>query len=69
MAGFWLGMASIFIYPLGIIPLLGIIFSCVGMATFDESIHKNRWMAVIGLALSLIYMLMNAIMNGHFDRV
>jgi hypothetical protein len=69
VAGFWLGIASMFVYPLGIIPLLGIIFSCIGIANFDESIHKNRWMAGIGLALSLVYMLMNAILNGHFDRV
>jgi hypothetical protein len=59
-ASFGLGVASLFLYQIGIIPLLGIIFGVRGLSTFKETVQKNKWMAITGLSLSLIYMILSA---------
>lgn len=57
MIGFILGIAAVFLYFLGIIPLLGILFSIIGVGTFDEKTQKGMWMAWWGLGLSAVYTL------------
>lgn len=64
--GFWLGVASIFLFDLGIVPLLGIGFSVAGLFTFDEAKHSRIWQAWWGLGVSIVYMWANAAKNGHF---
>ena len=59
-ASFGLGIASVFLYQLGIVPLLGIIFGVIALSTFKDAVQKNKWMALTGLILSLIYMILSA---------
>ena len=56
--GFILGLASMPLYAIGIIPILAVIFSIIGLATFDEEKQKNRWMAGVGLALGVVFTIM-----------
>lgn len=57
--GFCLGVASVFLSFIGLIPLLGIIFSAIGLVTFDDSKHLRKWQAKWGLGLSVAFMLVN----------
>jgi len=66
LAGFCLGVSSVLLSFLGIIPLLGMAVSAIGLVTFDGSRHRNKWQARWGLGLSLVYMLVNMYLNGHF---
>ena len=59
VASFSLGIASVFLFQIGILPLLGIVFGAIGLSTYRESEHKNKWMATTGLSLSILYMLMS----------
>jgi hypothetical protein len=62
---FILGLVSVVFYSIGILPILGIIFSAIGLATFKPDIQKNKWMAVAGLILSILYTLMSLREHGH----
>ncbi len=62
--GFWLGVASIFIGFIGIIPLVGIILCIIGMVQFDKTKNKNQWMGPIGLVLNLLFLFVGAYVNG-----
>lgn len=64
-AGFGFGIASIFFYELGLIPLVGIIISLIGLVKLEKEKEKGLWMGVVGLVLNGIYMLMNMHANGH----
>jgi hypothetical protein len=66
LAGFCLGVTSVLLPSFGIIPLLGMAVSAVGLVTFDGSRHGNKWQARWGLGLSVVYMLVNMYLNGHF---
>ncbi len=65
VAGFSLGIASVFLYWIGIVPILGLIFSIIALATYRPEIHTGRWMAVIGLVLSALYTVMSLAALGH----
>lgn len=56
--GFSLGIVSVFFYFIGILPILAIVFSSIGLATFKSELQKNKWMAGVGLALGIIYTFM-----------
>lgn len=58
LTGFILGLASVVLYDIGIIPILGIIFSAIGLGRFNAETQKAKWMAGWGLALSILYTLM-----------
>ena len=60
LAGFVLGVCSmLFTWLLGVLPLLAIIFSGIGLnATGQVQKKKGRWMAWTGLVLGIIYTLM-----------
>jgi hypothetical protein len=68
VTGFILGIASIFLYVIGIIPLLGIIFSSIGLATFKEETEQGKWMAGWGLGISIVFMLVKLNESGHLPR-
>lgn len=55
VTGFVLGLVSIFVYFIGIIPLLAMIFSAIGLSTFKEQTQKNKWMAITGLILGILF--------------
>ncbi len=62
---FGLGLVSILLASIGIIPLLAIIFGAIGINRTKEE-GSGRWMAVVGLVLGIIYLISNAYMNGYF---
>jgi hypothetical protein len=65
LTGFIIGLISIFLHEIGIIPLSGIIISIIGLVTFKEAKHKGLWMGIVGLILNILYFLANAKINGH----
>ena len=65
LVGFCLGLVSILLFDLGIVPLAAIVCSAIGLGTFKTDTQKNRWMAGVGLVLGILFMLVNAEMNGH----
>jgi len=66
LAGFILGLLSIFLSFIGIIPIVAIICSIVGLVKFDNAVNKNKWQGVLGLILGILYLLVNASIYGHF---
>ncbi|MFZ3578312.1 hypothetical protein [Virgibacillus sp. DJP39] len=63
---FWIGIVSIFLGGfIGIIPLVGLIFSIIGLTKFNKEVHSGLWMGIAGLILNLLYLLVNSYMNGH----
>jgi hypothetical protein len=63
--GFGFGIASIFLAWIGIIPLIGLVFSIIGLVKHNKQKHKGLWMGIAGLILNLLYLLGNAYMNGN----
>jgi hypothetical protein len=66
LIGFILGLVSVVLYFVGVIPILAIVFSGIGLATFDEGRQKNRWMAFVGLALGVVY---TVVMLNHYGHL
>jgi hypothetical protein len=58
LTGFILSRVSTVLYGTGIVPILGIVFSAIGLGRFDPELQKGKWMAGWGLALSILYTMM-----------
>jgi hypothetical protein len=54
LAGVCFGLISCIFQALGVMPILGIVFSTLGLVSFDERTEKMRWMAGFGLGLSIL---------------
>lgn len=54
LAGVSFGLISCVYTALGVTPILGIVFSTIGIVSFDERTEKMRWMATFGLGLSIL---------------
>jgi hypothetical protein len=54
LTGLILGIVGYFLYEVGIIPILAIVFSGIGLGTHDPTQHKNRWMSVVGLISGIV---------------
>lgn len=65
---FGVAIASVFLYSLGIIPLIGIVLNLCSFIYFDKKEHRGLWMPIVGLIVSILYMLTNAYENGHLDQ-
>ena len=65
VTGFVLGLASAVLYVIGIVPILAVVFSGIGLATFKPETQKNRWMAGVGLTLGVVYLIMMLSHYGH----
>ena len=63
VTGFILGLASVVFYVVGIIPILAVVFSGLGLTSFKPEAQKNKWMGGVGLALGIIYTVM---MLNHY---
>ena len=63
--GFIVGLVSVFFFWIGIIPLIGLVLSVIGLTSFKPESQKNKWMAGVGLCLSIIYTLMSMREYGH----
>lgn len=65
IVGFWIGISSVFLSFIGIIPLIGLIISIIGLVTFKKDKNKGLRRGISGFVLNLIYLLVNAYMNGN----
>lgn len=63
--GLILGIISIFFGFIGIIPLVGIFINAVGISKSKNLGGKGKVQAIIGLVLSIVYMLNNMRNNGY----
>ncbi|MCG1021382.1 zinc ribbon domain-containing protein [Sutcliffiella horikoshii] len=63
--GFILGLASVFLAFIGIIPIAGIIINIIGLVKFNSFKEKNYWMGIAGLILSFIYFFIYLKLYGH----
>ncbi|MDR3635480.1 MAG: hypothetical protein P4L84_16870 [Isosphaeraceae bacterium] len=54
LAGVSFGLISCVFQALGVMPILGIVFSTLGLVSFDDRTEKMRWMAGFGLGLSIL---------------
>ena len=50
-----LGIISIFLYNIVIIPILSIILGIIGINSFNIKKHNNKWMGTAGLILGILY--------------
>lgn len=58
---FVLGLLSIFIGFIYILPILSIIFGIIGISKFDNEHQKSKWMGVVGLILGIAYLMVYVI--------
>ncbi len=54
LVGFIMGVVGIFLSFLLVVPLVGLIFSIIGMVKFDATRHKYRGFAIAGLVCSIV---------------
>ena len=66
ITGLSLGIASVFLAWIGIIPLLAIIFSGIGLAKVKQRQGKGQVQAWIGLILGILFMFASLYEHGHF---
>jgi len=62
---FVLGIASIFLASIGIIPIFAIILGIIGLNRTKDKENSGRWMAVTGLILGILYTLVYMNIYGH----
>ena len=60
LTGFVLGLVSIPFSWIGIVPLVGFVFSILGLARYDPRRQRGRWMAVTGAVLNALCLAVNA---------
>ncbi len=65
IGGLILGVTSIFFSFIGIIPLLAIIFSAIGLCQVKGQKENDRILAIVGLILGIVYTLVNMRIYGH----
>lgn len=55
---FWGGWASVFLWPLSIIPIVTIIFGVITLMKFTKETNKEgRGYAILGLVLAVIFLI------------
>ena len=57
LIGFISGIVSIFLAFIIVPPILAIVFSAIGLSTFNKEKQKGNWMSVVGLILGVFYLL------------
>ncbi|MEE6146355.1 hypothetical protein V2151_26565 [Bacillus cereus] len=65
LTGFILGFASIFLAFIGMIPILALVFSIIGLSKFNPEVNKGRWQGIVGLLLGILYTLVYLNNYGH----
>jgi hypothetical protein len=58
IAGLCLGIASVFLYTIGVVPMLAIIFSGIGLAKLHQYAGAGKIQSWIGLVLGIIFTIM-----------
>jgi len=61
LTGFILALCSLFFG--GILAIVAIIFSSLGIHKFDAKINKNKWQGVTGLILSILFIIFLLLLN------
>lgn len=54
---FWVGIVSIFLYFIIIIPLAGLALGLIGLFRYNKDQHKKAWYAWTGVIPNAIYIL------------
>lgn len=65
-SGFIMGLLSIFLNDIGILPLATIVVSIIGLAKYDNNINKDKWQGIVGLILGILFFLVHLNNYGHF---
>jgi len=65
LTGLILGIASVLLSSIGIIPILAIVFSGIGLAKVKDRSGKGKVQAWIGLILGILYTLVYMYQYGH----
>lgn len=64
--GFRLGIVSVFLGgTIGMLPLVTIVISAIGLVKYDSNIHEKRWQGEVGLIMGLIFFIVNLYNYGH----
>lgn len=64
-AGLVLGIASVFLSFIGIIPILGVVLSTCGLAASTRRGGKGLSQSLVGLALSVLFTMSYLFQYGH----
>ena len=62
-----LGLVSIVLYEIGILPLTAVAVGVTGLVRHDPRIQSGRWMAVVGVVLGVIFSFMYLVAYGHIS--
>jgi len=64
--GFILGLFSIFLGGfIGMLPIVTVIVSIIGLVKFDKSMNKAKWQGYVGLVLGILYTMVYLYNYGH----
>ena len=61
MTSFALGIISVFVFQLVVLPIAALVTGIVAVSNFDEATQKGRWMAITGIVLGGIYGLLGSV--------
>ncbi|MDD3350279.1 MAG: DUF4190 domain-containing protein [Eubacteriales bacterium] len=68
LIGLALGILSIFFGGMfGLLPILAIIISSIGLYRFDQTKQKNKWAAIVALILGVLYFFVYLYSYGYLD--
>jgi hypothetical protein len=62
---FWTGISSIFLYWIGMIPILGSLLGLFTLSIFSELDVKQKRKVLIGLGLNVVYIIVYLYSYGH----
>lgn len=65
ITGLCLGIASVFLYVVGLLPILAVVFSGIGLAKAQSRNGQGQVAAWIGLVLGVLYTIMYLAHYGH----
>lgn len=69
LTGFILGCCSILLSIFGILWIAAVVCGIVGVTTFDDERHTNKWMGPVGLVLGVLGFIANMAAYGHWERL
>jgi uncharacterized membrane protein len=58
---FGLGIASVFLFQLIVLPIAALVTGILGLSKFDEATQTGRWMAITGIVLGGLYGLLGSV--------
>lgn len=68
LVGFILGLISIFLGgSLGLLPIITIIISVLGLIQFKNGSYNNKWMGIVGTILGTVYFIVYLYNYGYIN--